>query len=65
VAAAAAALRRLLKMRTTTLEALDAFLHEQGFAEYRRYRFAHRPGLRAYCDVVYLRNIAPPAQAAA
>ena len=45
------------------LAELDAFLREQGFAEYRRYRFASRPGLGAYYDVIYRRGAALPAAA--
>jgi FkbM family methyltransferase len=45
------------------LAELDAFLRERGFAEYRRHRFANRPGLGSYYDVIYRRRTA--AQAAA
>jgi FkbM family methyltransferase len=38
------------------LAELGAFLGEHGFAEMRRYRFANRPGLGAYYDVVYQRH---------
>ena len=44
---------------------LAAFLGEHGFAEYRRHRFANRPGLGAYYDVVFQRRSAPAAQAVA
>jgi FkbM family methyltransferase len=45
------------------LDELGAFLGKHGFAEMRRHRFANRPGLGAYYDVVFQRHRSAAAQA--